>query len=335
MKKEIKIGLTVIAGVLMLYFSITWIKSMHLFAANRDRYKIRFTDVTGLKEGDPVVVFGYPSGNVESIGLDGQSAIVTITVERGIEPKADAKAELQVKELMGGKQISLTLGTAAAAFPKEQFLPGTTTLDFSSAFAKAGEFMDRFDPETIDTLLINISKVAASFADLTDELDTMDVGALADDISGSARTLNHILNDVEQRKMIAKLDQSLGKINQLADHADQTMNSVNRLTDRLADKTLPDAEKMIGQVTKLLDDSEGMVKDLQDLLRQLKDRNTVAGRLLYDPAMAKDLDYTLDNLNLTLDHIRTKKIFVTMTLNKRQKVFDEEPIKIKGEKVDR
>lgn len=335
MKKEIKIGLTVIVGVLLLYLSITWIKSMHLFSANRDRYKIRFTDVTGLKEGDPVVVFGYPSGNVESIGLDGESAIVTITVDRGLVLKADASAELRVKELMGGKQIALTPGRAASVLPKEAFMPGTTTLDFSSAFAKAGEFMDRFDPETIDTLLINISKVAVSFADLTEELDTMDVGALADDISGSARSLNHILNDVEQRKMIQKVDESLGKINTLADKADQTMQSVVKLTDRLSDRTLPDAERMIAQVTKLLDDSEGMVKDLQGLLRQLQDRSTVAGRLLYDPAMAKDLDYTLDNLNLTLDHIRTKKIFVTMTLNKRQKVFDEEPIRINGEKVNR
>jgi phospholipid/cholesterol/gamma-HCH transport system substrate-binding protein len=335
LKKEIKIGLAVITGVLLLYFSITWIKSMHLFSANRDRYKVRFSDVTGLKEGDPVVVFGYPSGNVENIGLDGESAVVTITVDRGLVLKSDASAELRVKELMGGKQIALTPGRAATALPKDAFLPGTTTLDFSSAFAKAGEFMDRFDPETIDTLLINISKVAASFADLTDELDTMDVGALADDVSSSARSLNHILADVEQRKMIAKLDESLGKINQLATRADATLGSINTLTDRLSTKTLPDAEKMIGQVSKLLDDSEGMIKDLEGLLKQLQDRNTVAGKLLYDPAMAKDLDFTLDNLNLTLEHIRTKKIFVTMTLSKRQKVFDETPVKINGEKVDR
>jgi hypothetical protein len=38
-------------------------------------------------------------------------------------------------------------------------------------------------------------------------------------------------------------------------------------------------------------------------------------------------------LNLTLEHIRTKKIFVTMTLSKQQKVFSEEPVEVNGQKV--
>lgn len=312
------------AGLLLLYLGLTWIKSMHLFAANRNVYKIRFADVSGLKEGDPVTVFGYHSGNVEHIGLDGVSAIVTINLDRSIEVKADAVAEIRVKELMGGKQVALTPGKVSEPFPAHAFMPGTTSLDFSSAFAKAGEFMDRFDAEEIDTLLRNINRVASSFARLSDEIDSLDTGTIASDVSASAKSLNHLLTSVEQRRMVEKLDESLGKVNQLATRAEETMVSVNKLADRLGEKTLPNAEELIGKVNKMLDDTEGMVKDLKGLLVQMKDKNTIVGQLFYDPAFSQQVDKTLDNLNVTLDHIRTKKIYVTMTLSKGQRLFKED-----------
>ena len=121
---------------------------------------------------------------------------------------------------------------------------------------------------------------------------------------------------------------------ELADRAEKTMVSVDALTAHLQETTLPSADEMLVKVNKLLDDTEGMVTDLKAILQQLQDRNTVAGQMLYDPEMAKQLDKTLDNLNVTLDHIRTKKIYVTMTLTKPQRVFSEEPVEIDGVKVE-
>ena len=40
-KKEVKIGLTIITGVILLYLSLTWVKSIHLFAIE-DFLKILF-----------------------------------------------------------------------------------------------------------------------------------------------------------------------------------------------------------------------------------------------------------------------------------------------------
>lgn len=323
MKKEIKIGLTIIAGILMIYVILTWVKSMHLFAASRNNYTLRFDDVTGLKEGDPVNVFGYPSGNVESISLDQTGAIVRINLNQDIEVRSDATAEIRVKELMGGKMIELTPGQAGKKVGADDAIKGRISLDFSSAFAKAGEFLDLFDPQQIDDLMDDISTVADAFARFSKEIDSMDTGGMLHNVESSMQSLDNILSSVEQRRLVEDLDASLANVNQLAGKAETTLDAVTSLTNKVSDKTLPEMDKLVAQALKMLTESEDMITTLRDLMKQMQNQSTVAGKFLYDPEFANEMDHTIDNLNTTLDHIRTKKIYVVLSLGKKQKKFEE------------
>lgn len=325
MKKEVKIGLTIMAGLVLLYLSLTWVKNVHLFAVSRSTYQLRFQDVSGLKEGDAVTVYGYPSGNVVSIRIDGQGAIVEVTLSEEVAVQTDATAMIKVKEIMGGKLIELYPGRSGLKLPPGQPIPGTTSLDFSSAFAKTGEFLDKFDIQRVDSLMDDITKLVKTFSRMSDELDTLDTQGMVKDLRESASSLNHILADVERRKLVESIDRSLAQVNQLAEKAESSLTSITALTDRVNEKTLPKADSLLTQVSDLLGDSEGMIDDVKKLLKQFQDRSTLAGQLLYDPAFAEQVDGTLKNLDKTLDHIRTKKIYVTMTLSKGQRVFEEEP----------
>ncbi len=317
----------------MLYLAATWVKHTHLFAVSNSTYQISFQDVTGLKEGDPVTVFGYPSGNVEEIHIDGGGAIVTVNLSEDVAVQTDAQAQLRVKEIMGGKLIELMPGQSGRKSGADAKIPGSTTLDFSSSFAKSGEFMEKFDINQIDTMMQDISKLVKTFSKVADELDTVDTQGMVKDLRESATSLNHILADVEKRKLVASIDNSLSKVDQLTAKAEESLNSITKLTDQISDKTLPNADSLMNQVSGMLGDSEGMIQDMSDLLKQLKNRETFAGQMLYDPDFADQIDHSLKTLDKTLDHIRTKKIYVTMTLSKGQKVFTEEPIEIEGEKV--
>ena len=325
MKKEVKIGLSILAGLVMLYLSLTWIKNIHLFAVDRAAYTMRFQDVSGLKEGDPVTVFGYASGNVSSIRIDGEGALVSVSLSEDVAVQTDATAMLKVKEIMGGKVIELVPGKSGRKMPTDQPIPGTTSLDFSSAFAKTGEFLDKFEPGDIDSLMVDMKKIVRSFSKMTDELDTLDTHGMVKDLRESASSLNRILSDVERRQIVADIDKSLGKVDQLATKAEESLDKITALTDKIGDKTLPLADSMLLKVNDMLGDSEGMIDDVKKLLKQFQDRSTLAGQLLYDPKFAQQVDGTLKNLDKTLDHIRTKKIYVTMTLSKGQRIFSEEP----------
>jgi phospholipid/cholesterol/gamma-HCH transport system substrate-binding protein len=314
----------ILAGVVLLYLSLTWVKSIHLFAVDRSNYKLRFQDVSGLKEGDAVTVYGYPSGNVEDIRIEGQGAVVTINLSEDIAVQTDASALIKVKEIMGGKLIELNPGRSGIKLQKDHYIPGDISLDFSSAFAKTGEFLDKFDVSRIDTLMGDVTKLVRTFSRMTDELDTLDTQGMVKDLRESAGSLNHILADVERRKIVEDIDNSLDKVNQLAEKAEESLNSISQMTDRINARTLPKADSILTQVNDMLGSSEGMIDDVKKLLKQFQDRSTLAGQLLYDPGFAKQVDGTLKNLDKTLDHIRTKKIYVTMTLSKGQRLFDEE-----------
>lgn len=333
MRKEVKIGLTIIAGLLTVYLVVTWVKNLHFFSANRNTYQIRFQDVAGLKTGDPVSVFGYPSGNVVLIRLENSGAIVEINLSPEVDLRRDATAEIRVKELLGGKLIALNPGMSSAKLPPETIINGSTSLDFSSAFSRVGEFLDLFDAEEIDSLVHNINKVASTFARLGDDLDSLDTGGMLRNIESSASSLSGILDDVDRRGIVAKIDRTLGQVDALASKADKSLGAITDLTDQIGDRTLPKADTMLDRITTMLDDAEGMIESLKKLVEQLEDETTVAGKLLYDPQLAEDLEHTVDNLNETLDHIRTKKIYVVMTTSKKQKVFNEKPVKINGEPV--
>lgn len=324
MRKEIKIGLTVLAGLVLLYLAIAWTKSLHFFAANRNNFEIVFQDVAGLKEGDPVTVFGYPSGNVEGIRLENTGAIVTINLRDDVVVKKDAQAEIRVKELMGGKLIALTPGLATANLASGERINGSTSLDFSSAFAKAGEFLDKFDADKVDDIVNNVSRIAESFAKVAEEIDSMDTGALLEDVNQSADRLNGILAQVEQKQLVADIDNSLARINELADNADRTLNSFGDLADKVSDKTLPSVDQTLEQMNTLLKEADEMVDVLSDLTKQMKNQSTLAGKILYDEEMALKFDDALFNLIKTMEHVRTKKIHVSMAIGKKQKIYPED-----------
>jgi phospholipid/cholesterol/gamma-HCH transport system substrate-binding protein len=303
---------------------VTWVKSAHFFSASSANYSIRFNDVNGLKAGDMVTVFGYPSGKVEEIRLTPTGAVADISLNDEVQLHQDVRAEIMVKELMGGKQIEIKPGVAGSVLPPGSLFDGTTSLDFSSAFDRMGEFMEAFDPVQMDSLLTNLTKASKSMALIGGRMEDEDLDGTFRDLSESARHLNVILAQVESRHLVARLDTAFDKLGNLAEKGEETMTSVNGLSGRLQSTTLPEAEALMKQVSGMLTETEATMADARDLLQQMKNKQTIAGKLLYDEETTKDFDLLIDNLNETLEFLRTKKVHVAMSLRNKQREFGEE-----------
>lgn len=78
-------------------------------------YKARFTDASGLRDGDGVRIAGVEVGRVEDIDVvDRRTAEVTFAVERGRELPATATATIRYLNLIGQRYVALERGTGAA-----------------------------------------------------------------------------------------------------------------------------------------------------------------------------------------------------------------------------
>ena len=64
--KEVKIALVAILGIVVLYYGLTFLKGLTVFA-NDDSYYVTFTDVSGVSASTPVYANGYRVGVIKDI----------------------------------------------------------------------------------------------------------------------------------------------------------------------------------------------------------------------------------------------------------------------------
>jgi ABC-type transporter Mla subunit MlaD len=67
--REVKIALTAIAAIVLLFFGLNFLKGMSLFDNNVE-YKMMFTDLKGLMRNTSIYANGYKVGTVKDILYD-------------------------------------------------------------------------------------------------------------------------------------------------------------------------------------------------------------------------------------------------------------------------
>ena len=109
--KEVKIALVAIAGVVLLFFGLNFLKGLSIFSDGH-AYKIAFANVNGLSGSCPIYADGYRVGTVTGISYDyDKQGNIIVTAEIA-------------SDLMGNTQVNLLL----ANNPRERVNPGETIM---------------------------------------------------------------------------------------------------------------------------------------------------------------------------------------------------------------
>lgn len=310
MKKEIRIGLTLLAALVIFYLALTWLSRTQLFAPEEKNYSIKFENVNGLLEGDPVLIRGFTSGRVLRIKPQADWVSVEIALNSDIQLFDDAVAEIQIKELMGGKQIALDAGRSTMLVDEGGVIAGKTALDFSSGFSYFGEIMEGLDLDRIagimdraDSLMIGLQ---ASMKQVNPQRIDRAFSQTEDILGQINRTLQAFNSQVDLRRvetLLSEAERGLKTGNQLLDTSDSLMRRFN-------EKSLGKIEESLNELPVIMEDLKGSLKTLSEVSASLNDSESLAGRLLSDKELSKSLDTTLLNLNKTLELIHSRKVIV-------------------------
>src|ERR1039457_6514706 len=103
-KTEIKVGLTVLAGILIFLWILGWAKNFSV-SSNHRPVLVKFDNVTGLEIGDNVVVNGLRKGFVQNMQIEQDHVIVTMSLEKDVDLREDAQFSISMLDLMGGKKV--------------------------------------------------------------------------------------------------------------------------------------------------------------------------------------------------------------------------------------
>ena len=86
-KTEIRVGLTVLVGILVFIWILGWAKNFSL-QSNEQSVKVRFSNVSGLEIGDQVTVNGMRKGYVKEMIVEPNNVVVELSIDNDIKLKA-------------------------------------------------------------------------------------------------------------------------------------------------------------------------------------------------------------------------------------------------------
>ncbi len=298
----------VIGALVAFYLSIAWVQHRFPFSQPVQAYIIRFEQVNGLLTGDPVLWRGVPVGQVTKIVPQNDGVRVYISLEQEVPFQTNARAELQVKELMGSKQIALFPGDSGKELKAGSEFPGESSLDFTSSFREAGMVFNQFSPELLKGLGGLGDTLAAILRTWTAALPPDRVSHILDETETALVRVNHLTAIAENRALLIKSDSLLVAVKALIQKGNQTTDNVNHL--------LVSADTLIAGVSPRLAKLDKIANETEALIRTLK--NSPAVEMVQDEEFLSDLQTTLSNLNGVLEQIQQEKIYVGFGKNKHK-----------------
>lgn len=269
MKKEVKIGLTGIASLIILFFGINYLKGINMFKPE-SYYYVEFTNVNGLAQSSPVFANGFKIGIVRDIQYNYDKpghVVVGMEIDQNMRIPAGSKAEL-VTEMLGTVKMNLLLDYTSSGF----FAPGDTI---------AGAANEGILGAAEKDLLPQIQKMLP-------KLDSI-MGSLNRLLSDPA--LTNTLHNAE--RITASLDATSKRLNRLMneDIPSFTTNAV-QITENL--ETISNSLKNIDYASTFIK-IDSTLQNVQMLTAKLKRKDNTLGLLMNDSSLYKNLNATSAN----------------------------------------
>ena len=286
--KEVKIGLTGVVAIAVLFIGLNFLKGINLFKSSNSYY-IEFKDIKGLAKSSPVMANGYKIGVVRDIFYNyhqpGQ-VLVEISVDDQMQLPKGTKGAL-VTEMLGGCNLNLLLGS-----PQDgHYAPGDTIRgdDSKGLMDKAADMIPQVEQimGKVDTLLTTLNTLAAN-PNLPGIMEN------AKDITANLNKSSQQLNSLLRNDM----PELTGKMNQIGDNVITLTSHLNEL----------DLQGTLGKVDTTLN-------YVQLMTEKLNRKDNTLGLLLNDSSLYRNLSNTAGSANnLLIDLKENPKRYVHFSL---------------------
>lgn len=286
--REVKIALTAIVAIVLVYLLINFMKGINVFKSS-NTYYVRFDNIAGLAVSNAVYANGYPVGIVRGIQYDygnHERVVVAIELDKEMHVPRGTKAEL-VTSLMGGVTMSLMLGPN----PTDNLAQGDTIS--GGLHEGAVEQVEAMMP-TVMNILPKLDSIVTNMARLSAD------PALAQTLRNTAEITNNL------RRTSAKLDAMVGRdLPQMMQNLNKTSRNVERLSNNLAainlQETMNEVNASLAEVKQFSANINAMTYDLNS---KLNSRDNTFGLLLNDRKLYDNLNHAVSSADSLLINVK-------------------------------
>ena len=307
LSREIKTGIIVIGGILLFILGFSYLKSTPLFDNSKTLYAV-YPDVGGLQAGTVVSINGFGVGKVNDIKFKDTKGnlVVTFTVSSDFQFSKNSTVELYDTGIIGGKGLQITPVFDGAETVRSgdtlstETRPGLTEL----AQEKLTPLFKKFESAVsdADSVLINVNQVLDTKTKKDLQTAINGLSELMVSLNGSAKVLNDILANNEQ-----KLDSSLTNFEILT-------SNFAKLSDTLNNAGLG----------RTLASLETTMANLDKVISKIEQGDGTLGKLMNDKELYSNLTAASRELDLLLQDFRLNpKRYVNVSVfGKKQKEYE-------------
>lgn len=289
--KEVQIALVAIAGIVIMFFGLKFLKGMTMFSTD-DNYYAKFSNVAGLSVSSPIYSNGYRVGVVEDVIYDynGSNQIIAVLgLNNKMHLPNGTKAEIS-KDLMGNVELDLILGPN----PLDQMEPGDTIFGHiqQGALAKASEIIPQVQQmiPKIDSILYNVNLLLSDPA-LLNSLHNVD--QITTNLSMTTNELKHLSANLKTQ------------VPGMIEKADNVLDNTNTLTKNLRDL---DIAMTMAKVNNTL-------QNVEQMTAKLNSSDGTLGLLMRDQELYRNATSTMGHVDsLMIDLKQHPKRYVHFSL---------------------
>lgn len=295
MNKNVKIALTVIVSLGLLYWGIEYLKGINLFTPS-NFYYAKFEKVDGLVEAAPVMVNGFQVGQVREISYDYEHNDIRVMLSMNKDLKIPEGSKVSVESnLTGASTLDLVLGSS------KTFLKVGDEVKTEEQIGLMDKVTDNVLPTVaqilpkVDSIMASINTLLADPA-LTASVARLDL--ITADLAQSSRQLNQLVTQLN--RSVPPMMNSVGDI---TTNLGSASGNINQLTTKLNQMPIDST------VQKL----NATVDHMEQLTRNLNSPNSSLGLLLNDKSLYYDADHAITSLDsLLMDIKRNPKRYISI-----------------------
>ena len=289
--KEVQIALVAIAGIVVLFFGLQFLKGLSLYS-NEDTYYVAFDDISGLSASSPVYAAGYKVGVVKDIIYNYNKTgeiIAVVGLDKNLRLPKGSTAEIE-SDMLGNIKVNLML----TGNPLEHLVVGDTIIGNKDA-----------------GMLGRAAAMIPTVEKMLPKLDSLMAG------------LNMLLYDKALLNSIHNVDQITSELMVTTRETNRLMAGLNRNVPGMmekANKVLDNTDKLTEQLTAV-DVASTMAKvdatlaNVHDLTEKMNSDEGTFGLLMRDPELYNNLTATMrDADSLMIDLKQHPKRYVPFSV---------------------
>ena len=269
--KEVKIALVAIAGVVVLFFGMNFLKGLNIFSSE-DNYYVQFSDITGLSSSSPVYADGFKVGVVKDIIYDyshTEGSKVLIGVDK----------QLRIPQGSSAVKVNLLL----ANNPREKVAPGGLIKGMinDGAMGKLQDMVPAVEKmlPKLDSIMTSLNAI---LADPAIRQSLHNVQAITDNLTTSTAQLNTLMAGLNKN------------VPGMMSKANNVLDNTETLTANLAAVDVASTMRQVDQT----------IANVQQLTAKLNSNEGTLGLLMNDTQLYDNLNSTMRNADSLVIDLR-------------------------------